>query len=96
MKIEITAENFQKEIILPKDVYFVGATMVYDDSSVNVLYSNKLHTKNEEFVFDEKNKIILHYYDSPKAKEIFETFSKSRSIKYMEIKTKVFYLSVSV
>ena len=57
MKIEITAENFQKEIILPKDVYFVGATMVYDDSSVNVLYSNKLHTKKRSLFLMKKTRL---------------------------------------
>lgn len=95
MKINIRSDNFEKVIVTPEYVYFVGITVKFDYGTLEVLNSN-LSTNNEEIILDENLKIILHYYDSPEALEIKEAFKDYIGFECVEVNNKKFSLNISI
>lgn len=95
MKINITYDNFEKVIVAPEGVHFLGVTVKYGDITLEAL-TNRLSTNNEEIVLNENLKIILHYYDSPEALEIREAFNGYNDFEFIEIHDEKFSLIMSV
>ena len=85
MKISITTTNFQKDFVLPTDT-FVGITLILENMSLNIIQiKNYSSEKYEEIILEDNIKIVLHYYNSFKVKEILEEFKKYDSIKCIEV-----------
>ncbi len=97
MKISITTTNFQKDFVLPSNAYFVGITLIYENMNIDIIkIKNHSCEKQEEIILNENAKIILYYYDSLKAKEIFEAFDEYENIKCIEVHNPSLDLIVSI
>lgn len=97
MKISITTTNFQKDFALPLDAYFVGITLIYGNMNMDII-KIKNHSCEwlEEIILNENAKIILYYYNSLKAKDIFELFEKYKGIQCIEVHNSIIDLVVSI
>ena len=97
MKISIKTTNFQKDFVLPSDEYFVGITLIYENMSLDIIkIKNYSSEKYEEIVLDKTTKIILYYYNSLRAKEIFESFEGYEGIRCIEVHTHTIDLIASI
>ena len=75
----------------------VGATIIYEGKRFEALnsYNDSPFKQEEEIIFDEKLKVILHYYSNPVLEEVLKEFLGFEGIKCIEIKTMHFiYLSL--
>lgn len=97
MKISIKTTNFQKDFVLPSDEYFVGITLIYENMNLDIIkIKNYSSEKYEEIVLDKTTKIILYYYNSLRAKEIFESFEGYEGIRCIEVHTPTIDLIASI
>jgi len=98
MKISINYNNNCKVFDSPPSVYFVGATIIYEGKRFEVLnsYNDSPFKQDEEIIFDEKLKVILHYYSNPTLEEILTEFSGFEGIRCIEIKNDIFHMSIIV
>jgi len=98
MKISINYNDNRKVFSSPQSVYFVGATIIYKGKRFEALnsYNDNPFKQDEEIIFDEKLKVILHYYSNPTLEEVLKEFSGFGGIRCMEIKNNVFHISIIV
>lgn len=98
MKISINYHDNRKVFSSPQSVYFVGATIIYEGKRFEALnsYNDSPFNQDEEIIFDEKLKVILHYYSNPMLEEVLKEFSGFEGIRFIEIKNDVFNLSITV
>lgn len=98
MKISINYNDNWKAFDSPPSVYFVGATIIYKGKRFEALnsYNDSPFKQDEEIIFDEKLKVILHYYSNPTLEEVLKEFSGFEEIRCIEIKNDVFHLSIIV
>ena len=98
MKISINCNDNLKVFDSPPSVYFVGATIICEDKKFVALnsYNDSPFKQDEEIIFDENLKVILHYYSNPVLEEVLKEFSGFEGIRYIEIKNDVFYISIIV
>ena len=98
MKISINYNDNRKVFSSPQSVYFVGATIIYEGKRFEALnsYNDSLFKQDEEIIFDEKLKVILHYYSNPVLEEVLKEFSGFEGIRCIEIKNDVFHISIIV
>lgn len=97
MKISINYNNNWKLFDSPPNVYFVGATIIYENKRFEALnsYNDSPFKQDEEIIFDEL-KVILHYYSNPALEEILTEFSGFEGISYIEMRNDTFHISIIV
>ena len=98
MKISINYNDNWKAFDSPPSVYFVGATIIYEDKRFEALnsYNDSPFKQDKEIIFDEKLKVILHYYSNPALEEVLTEFSGFEGIRCIEIINDAFHISVIV
>lgn len=98
MKISINYNNSLQVFDFPHGAYFVGATVIYKEKRFVALnsYDDNPFKQDEELDFDEKFKVILHYYSNPMLEEVLKEFSGFEGIRFIELKNDVFNLSITV
>lgn len=98
MKISINYNNNWKVFDSPPSVYFVGATIICKGKKFVALdsYNDSPLKQDEEIIFDESFKVILHYYSTPALEEILTEFSGFEGIRCIEIKNDIFHISIIV
>ena len=98
MKISINYNDNWKTVDSPTSVYFVGATIIYKDKRFEALnsYNDSPFKQDEEIIFDENLKVILHYYNNPTLEEVLTEFSGFEGIRCVEIKNDIFHMSIIV
>ena len=98
MKISINCNDNLKVFDSPPSVYFVGATIICKGKKFVALdsYNDSPLKQDEEIIFDEKLKVILHYYSNPALEEILTEVSGYEGPGFIEIKTEVFQISVCI
>lgn len=98
MKISINYNDNRKAFDSPPSVYFVGATIIYEDKRFAAFnsYSDSPFKQDKEIIFDKKFKVILHYYSNPALEEVLTEFSGFEGIRCIEIKNDAFHISIIV
>ncbi len=96
MKISINYNDNWKVFDSPPSVYFVGATIIYKGKRFEALnsYNDSPFKQDEEIIFDEKLKVILHYYSNPALEEILTEFSGFEGIRCIEMRNDAFHISI--
>ena len=96
MKADIVFRGCQKSIAIPKEVYLVGATVIYNGNRCSALELDFVSCRDEEIVIAEELEVILHCYTSPAIAEIGKEFLGFERMKYLEIQEKDYYVGISV
>jgi len=98
MKISINYNGKLRAFTSPPNIYFVGATVIHNGKRFISLnsYDDSQFKQDEEIIFDENLKVILHYYSNPTLEEVLKEFSGFEGIEFIEIKNDVFHISVIV
>ena len=98
MKISINYNDNWKVFDSPKSVYFVGAAIIYKGKRFEALnsYNDSPFKQDEEIIFDEKLKVIFHYYSNPVLEEVLKEFLGFEGIRCIEIKNDAFHISIIV
>ena len=96
MKIKIAYKDEQRIIDSPEGVDFVGFSVNHKSSQYNAFNSFKdcPYKQDEEIVFDENFKIILHYYSSATLNEFLQFFAGYEGMAFIEIENNDFQMSV--
>lgn len=96
--VSINYNDNRKAFGSPQSAYFVGATIIYEGKRFEALnsYNDSPFKQEEEIIFDEKLKVILHYYSNPVLEEVLKEFLGFEGIKCIEIKNDAFHISIIV
>ncbi len=75
----------------------MGITLIYENMNIDIIkIKNHFCEQQEEIILNENAKIVLYYYNSLKAKDIFESFEKYEGIQCIEVHNPSFDFIVSI